>query len=146
MLQKVHGWNNKCNHGHGGVERTLELLKAEVGGPSKEWIGMRTDVKTFISQCPQCQFMQASSNAIKQRAQTHPFNIGTNAPWQRIALDSMGPFPEDKFEIQIIVCFLSKLILLKPKIFPPKLRFFLEALGWNAFCFLLIFNKLQILL
>ena len=95
LFQSVHGWHNNCHHGHGGVERTLDLLRAKVP-LSREWVGMRQDVKTFISQCPQCQFMQASANAIRQKAQLHPFNIGANVPWKRIAMDSMGPFTEDK--------------------------------------------------
>ena len=59
----VYNWLTKCHghdslHGHRGVEATLSLLKTKVP-PAEYWKEMRKDVRTFIKQCPCCQFMQS---------------------------------------------------------------------------------------
>ena len=79
----------------GGVERTLKLLIKHLP-PNQHWAGMRKDVATFINNCPQCQFMQPSKLKIRLKAKSEPFNNFVSKPWQLIALDSMGPFPEDE--------------------------------------------------
>ena len=50
--------------GHGGVERTLALLRKYLP-LSQHWVVMRKDVTTFIGNCPQCQFMESSKLKIK---------------------------------------------------------------------------------
>ena len=102
-IQAVHGWGGRCNdgnitngkHGHGGIERTLRLLKDTLP-PSEQWAGMRQSVQEFIHNCPQCQFMQTSKMALKAKAQTHPFNMGVRKPWERLNIDTIGPLPPDK--------------------------------------------------
>ena len=56
---------------------------------------MRQDVKQFINECPNCQFMQAAKLAITKRAQIQPYNMATGKPMDRINIDTIGPFNED---------------------------------------------------
>jgi hypothetical protein len=108
-IERYHGWiqytSDKIDgipkvvpgdyFGHGGVERTLTLLR-EYLPLSQQWVGMRKDVATFIGNCPQCQFMESSKLKIKPKSKCEPFNNYVSKPWELIALDSMGPFPEDE--------------------------------------------------
>ena len=81
LITSVHGWGCRQDdgttthgsHGHGGVERTLKLLK-EVIPPSKWWYTMRKDVRQFIQECPQCQFMLHAKLHIN-KATIYPFNM-----------------------------------------------------------------------
>ena len=101
LISQVHGWGRRHDdgssttgcHGHGGVERTLRLLKDSVL-PSKWWYTMRKDVRQFINECPQCQFMEAAKLHIN-KSTIHPFNMAVGAPMERINIDTIGPFPED---------------------------------------------------
>ena len=100
-ISQVHGWGSRHDdgrttsgcHGHGGVERTLTLLK-DLVPPSKWWYSMRKDVRQFIQECPQCQFMQAAKLHIN-KATIYPFNMAVGRPMERINIDTIGPFPED---------------------------------------------------
>ena len=94
---KVHNWLTKCHghdslHGHRGVEATLSLLKGKVP-PAEYWTGMRKDVRTFVKQCPCCQFMQSSKTLI---ATTAPYNVSVRAPMDRLNIDTIGPLPPDE--------------------------------------------------
>ncbi len=80
----VYNWLTKCHghdslHGHRGVEATLSLLKTKVP-PAEYWKEMRKDVRTFIKQCPCCQFMQSSKTLI---ATTAPYNVSVRARMDR---------------------------------------------------------------
>ena len=88
-LTQCHGHNSL--HGHRGVEATLSLLKAKVP-VSEHWATMRKDVRTFVKQCPCCQFMQSSKTLI---ATTAPYNVSVRAPMDRLNIDSIGPLPPD---------------------------------------------------
>ena len=105
-IQAVHGWGTYCTpckdavhalkpgiHGHGGVERTLTLLKDSLP-PSKWWGSMRTDVRQFIEQCPQCQFMKVAKHHI--HGATRPYNMSVDKPMERINIDTIGPLPADE--------------------------------------------------
>ncbi len=93
----VYNWLTKCHghdslHGHRGVEATLSLLKTKVP-PAEYWKEMRKDVRTFIKQCPCCQFMQSSKTLI---ATTAPYNVSVRAPMDRLNIDTIGPLPLDE--------------------------------------------------
>jgi len=113
-ITQVHGWGCRHNdgtvtegaHGHGGVERTLRLLKEHVP-PSKWWFTMRQDVKRFIHDCPQCQFMQASKLDLLNKVQIHPFNMTVGRPMDRINIDTIGPFKEDDSGNKYIMVFID---------------------------------------
>ena len=101
LITSVHGWGCRQDdgttthgsHGHGGVERTLKLLKESIL-PSKWWYTMRKDVRQFIQECPQCQFMLHAKLHIN-KATINPFNMAVGQPMDRINIDSIGPFPVD---------------------------------------------------
>jgi putative transposase len=77
--------------GHGGVERTLRLMKDRVPA-SEHWPNMRKDIRQYIQTCPACQFMQPSKMLI---ATTAPYNMSVHSPMDRINIDTIGPLPED---------------------------------------------------
>ena len=100
-IAKCHG--GLC--GHGGVERTLRLMKDRVPA-SEHWPNMRRDIRQYIHTCPACQFMQPSKMLI---ATTAPYNMSVHSPMDRINIDTIGPLPEDadgnKYIIVIIDVF-----------------------------------------
>ena len=114
LIQSVHGWGcqnddgtvTEGTHGHQGVEKTLCLLKDKLL-PSKWWYTMRQDVKQFINECPNCQFMQAAKLAITKRAQIQPYNMATGQPMDRINIDTIGPFNEDDDGNKYIMVFID---------------------------------------
>ena len=101
VIAKCHG--GIC--GHGGVERTLRLIKDQVPA-SEHWPNMRRDIRQYIHTCPACQFMQPSKMLI---ATTAPYNMSVHSPMDRINIDTIGPLPEDadgnKYIIVIIDMF-----------------------------------------
>ena len=107
-ISKVHGWGTRsengvetiAHHGHGGVDRTLRLLRDSLP-PSKWWTNMRDDVRTFIKNCPQCQFMQPARLQI--HAQVEPFNMSVHKPMDRWNIDTIGPLPKDESGNQYII-------------------------------------------
>ena len=104
-LSKVHS----SEEGHVGVEKMLFRLKRA----GMTWTTMRMDCKKFIFQCPCCQKM---SN-IKYPIHTHPFTRASYSPMDRIAIDTIGPLPEDglgnKYIITIVDSF-SRMVELIP--------------------------------
>jgi transposase InsO family protein len=86
-IAKCHG--GLC--GHGGVERTLRLMKDQIPA-SEHWPNMRRDIRQYIHTCPACQFMQPSKMLI---ATTAPYNMSVHSPMDRINIDTIGPLPED---------------------------------------------------
>lgn len=107
-ISKVHGWGTRsengevtmAHHGHGGVDRTLRLLRDSLP-PSKWWTNMRDDVRKFIKNCPQCQFMQPARLQI--HAQVEPFNMSVHGPMDRWNIDTIGPLPKDEDGNQYII-------------------------------------------
>jgi hypothetical protein len=71
--------------GHGGLERTIQLLKAK----NHQWPLMRQHVKHFIKHCPCCQKM----SYIKYPIHAHPFTLSTYEPFMRIHMDTIGEMP-----------------------------------------------------
>ena len=90
ILRQVHN----VTVGHHGVERTLKKLTALLGSMNKKpWRYMREHVRSFIKKCPCCQKM----SFIKPLIHTHPFTNSTYVPWQRLGIDTIGPFPPDEY-------------------------------------------------
>ena len=104
-LMKVH--NSVV--GHVGVEKMIAKLK----NMKSTWKKMRMDCKKFIYQCPSCQKM----SALKYPIHIHPFTKASYSPMDRVAIDTIGPLPEDtlgnKYIITIIDSF-SRLVELIP--------------------------------
>ena len=74
-------------HGHGGVQRTLDLFKQQ-GTYFKH---MRKYVEIFIRRCPCCQKM----SALKPVIHIKPFTLTTYNPMERICIDTIGPINEE---------------------------------------------------
>jgi hypothetical protein len=114
IITQVHGWGDRNDqgdittgaHGHGGVERTLELLKRHID-PSKWWYSMRSDVKQFIRECPQCQFMLASKLALHQKRPVQPGNLAVRRPMDIVNIDTIGSFEEDEDGNKYIMAFID---------------------------------------
>ena len=92
--------------GHTGVEKTLQRLRERA---TLTWKSMRKDVRKYIRQCPQCQFMR------KHRIKINiaPYNVSTYRPMDRINIDTIGPLPEDgdgKRYINVIIDAFSRFI------------------------------------
>jgi len=105
MISQVHN----SIIGHHGIERTLKKL-IDTG---HNWLYMREHVKAFIKRCPLCQTM----SVLKAPIHTHPFTVGTYEPMERVAVDTIGPFPEDELGntyIIVLVCCFSRFCLLTP--------------------------------
>jgi hypothetical protein len=96
-IDKIHNAEN----GHFGEELTIAKLMRT----GHKWPGMRRDVQKFLFQCPFCQKMAR----LKIPIHTHPFTLASYAPMQRIAVDTIGPLPEDNkgnaYIVVIIDCF-----------------------------------------
>jgi hypothetical protein len=73
--------------GHHGVERMISSLKRA----NENWKSMRSDCRKYIIQCVECQKM----SAIKYPIHINPFTRAAYAPMDRIAIDTIGPMPED---------------------------------------------------
>ena len=82
-IKSVHGGV----HGHGGVQRTLNLFKKQ-GTYFKH---MRKYVEMFIQRCPCCQKM----SALKPVIHIKPFTLATYNPMERICIDTIGPINEE---------------------------------------------------
>ena len=87
-------------HGHGGVQRTLEILKNTL---NLTWRGMRNDISTFIERCPCCQKMKR----LKPVIHTIPFTLASYQPIKRICVDAIGPINIDGQEYKHIVVFID---------------------------------------
>jgi hypothetical protein len=95
--------------GHHGVERMITMLRTA----NTTWKSMRSDCRKFILQCAECQKM----SAIKFPIHIHPFTKAAYAPMDRIAIDTIGPMPEDDFGFNNIITIIdtfSRLVELIP--------------------------------
>ena len=82
--------------GHGGVERTMEKLKEkrlDFGTSTREY------VRWFIKNCPCCQKM----SHLKVPIHTRPFTTSRYNVMERVAIDSVGPYPEDEYGNKYII-------------------------------------------
>ncbi len=91
ILERVH---NKMS-GHHGVEYTLNKL-AKL---KEQWQYMREHVKRFIHECPICQ--KATYNSYKVKIPR--FVSGRYLPFERVAIDTIGPMQEDAEGNQYII-------------------------------------------
>jgi transposase InsO family protein len=81
--------------GHLGVDKTIaRLAKADMSWPT-----LRSDVKTFIKRCPACQKM----SQLKHHIHMNPFTTASYGAMDRVAIDSIGPFPSDDNDNRYII-------------------------------------------
>jgi hypothetical protein len=94
--------------GHFGVEITLRKLKQQ----GLSWPLMRQHVQQFIRQCPLCQKVSAIKIAIK----TKPFTTASLEPQEKLNIDSIGPLPESRgfIYILVVICCFTRFVELFP--------------------------------
>ena len=101
--------HNSTLAGHGGVQRTINKLDTL----GHQWRHRREHVKQFIRECPCCQKM----SYIKVPIETHKFIVNTYGVWDQIAIDTIGPLPEDEWGNKYIIALIdsfSRFLLLYP--------------------------------
>jgi transposase InsO family protein len=81
QIKKVHN----ALVGHHGVERTVQALENN----GAEWIGMRSDVRQFIKECPICQKLTFTRPEVTAELKT----LAATRPNQRLYMDTVGPLP-----------------------------------------------------
>ena len=102
-------------YAHHGVERTIALMTqhAPTETSATNWPKLRYHVRCYIQSCPTCQKMDATHKAIRASR----FTLSSLRPMERIAIDTIGPVPEDlgfRYIIVIIDTF-SRYVELFPK-------------------------------
>jgi hypothetical protein len=94
--------------GHFGVDITLHKLRQQ----GLTWPLMRQHVQQFIRQCPLCQKLSAIKIAIK----TKPFTTAALEPQEKLNIDSLGPLPESRgfIFILVVICCFTRFVELYP--------------------------------
>lgn len=82
--------------GHQGVKRTTDRI-----GSQYKWMGMKKDVQNFIKNCPKCQLTKPAG------LHKEPMQITStsHSPFQRLAIDVVGPLPVSRQNFQYILSF-----------------------------------------
>jgi hypothetical protein len=91
IIEKSHN----ARHGHGGVLRTMDLLRAH----GHNWPEMREHVREFIRKCPFCQ----KTSQIKVPIHANPFTLAAYEPMKRLCIDTIGPLPPDEYDNRHII-------------------------------------------
>jgi hypothetical protein len=94
FFHKIADYHN-ANVGHGGVERTVEKLRAD----GHEWMDMTAHVKWFVRHCPCCQFM----SVIKPPIELQRYTTAEYAPFITVGIDTIGPLAQDRVGNQYIL-------------------------------------------
>jgi hypothetical protein len=85
--------------GHFGVHRTMEALRAE----KLLWDTAAKDIPEMIGKCPTCQKKNVEQfEMFPALASTSTFEL-----FERVAIDTMGPLPEDEFGNKYVVVFID---------------------------------------
>ena len=82
-------YHNTFAYGHGGVNRTINLLNRE----GHNWKGMFKDVRRFISSCPCCQKM----SYMKKVIHSYPFTTSSYGLWDTISIDFIEKLTPDEY-------------------------------------------------
>ena len=91
--------------GHGGLEKVVRRLK----DLKISWPYMRTDVRTFIQDCPCCQKMRQ----VKTPVQALKYTTSTYKAMQCLNIDFIGPYP-DKGYLLVIICTFTRYVEIYP--------------------------------
>ena len=82
ILKQLH---DGVTGGHLGVKKTLSKVRQRYF-----WCGLRSDVEKWCRSCGKCCAKKAPTK--KWKASMQKYNVG--APFERVALDMLGPFPK----------------------------------------------------
>ena len=96
--------------GHFGVHKTIEALRAD----GLLWDTATKDVPDFIGKCPTCQKRTTEQGEMQPAlASTSTFEL-----FERVAIDTMGPLPEDQFGnkyVIVVIDMFSRVLELYPE-------------------------------
>jgi hypothetical protein len=90
-----HGHGTNSEQGHGGVQRTIALLR-RLG---HNWTNMAKDVSKFIKMCPCCQKM----NVIKPVIHSYPFTLSSYGLFHTVSVDLIERLKPDEYGMSMIV-------------------------------------------
>ena len=88
-------FHNSMERGHGGVNRTMDLLYKE----GHMWEGMYKDVRRFINRCPCCQKM----SQMKKIIHSYPFTTSSYGLWDTVSVDFIESLTADEYGHRHIV-------------------------------------------
>ena len=94
--------------GHQGINKTLSALKARY-----YWPNMRKDVESWCAECHTC----GECKPMQMRKKSKLQQSVTGAPFERMAIDLMGPFstsPEGYTHIMVMQDYFTKWIVAEP--------------------------------
>jgi hypothetical protein len=89
------GHGSDTEQGHGGVQRTIALLR-RLG---HDWPTLNKDVRKFIKMCPCCQKM----NVIKPVIHSYPFTLSSYGLFHTVSVDLIEKLKTDEFGMSMIV-------------------------------------------
>lgn len=94
---------------HGGTVKTIDRLKRWF-----YWPAMSVQVRNFVSSCVTCKETKAPNVTLRPLMGQQ---VEVEAPWQRLYIDLLGPYPRSKsgnVSLLIVLDQFSKFVLLKP--------------------------------
>jgi len=110
--------------GHLGMDRTYKAIKLRC----HNWMGMKEDLKKYISECIICQKIkwQRPADLVDHRL----YGV---VPLQELSIDTLGLLPEDEFGMRCIIFIVdnfSKFVCLYPAKNTSTLEFVKAFLSW----------------
>lgn len=81
--------------GHQGIHRTLERIKLYIS-----WSNMKSDIENYIRNCDICQRNKATRPLTRQELE---ITDTQSEPWNKIALDVVGPLPRTENNCKYIL-------------------------------------------
>jgi hypothetical protein len=97
--------HHNAERGHTGLDKTFSRVLSDLQANSaSEPHLLRAQLRKLISACPHCQKM----TYIRTPIYTKNFTLSTSYPWQRIAVDTIGPFEKDDDDNQYIIIIIEE--------------------------------------
>ena len=93
IRKKGHG--TESGKGHGGVKRTIDILRSQ----EYDWPSLNKDVRKFIKMCPCCQKM----NVIKPVIHSYPYTLSSYGLFHTVSVDLIERLTPDEFGKNMIV-------------------------------------------
>ena len=92
---RLQGHGSESGHGHGGIKRTLEVLRQK----GLNWPTMAKDVRKFVKMCPCCQKM----NVMKPVIHSYPYTLSTYGLFNTVSVDLIEQLKPDDYGMSMIV-------------------------------------------
>jgi len=94
--------------GHYGPQKTADYVRHHYW-----WPCIRQDVEQYCKMCPVCQMMKSSTQRVPGLLHSLPIPM---RPWESIAMDFVGPFPESSNcdYLWVVICRLTSMVHLVP--------------------------------